>query len=214
MELSVVCQNDKGILAFPYLISALYRRTAVPAQPADKYTPDKSGWTRKEYMRKMEIADAVPIQMAMPTPPASEQPEPVAPAGRAPSPAATPPADHATSRAPTPAATQDSRQSTPPSPMGSAPTPPPSPPPAQSEEAVPIHILQLRSQLQRIEARQLQHMEETKVFRTSLINFLCFQFPSAAAFFSTPPPTEQPALPPPNRSHQLIHLKELETRSS
>ncbi|KAK9028188.1 hypothetical protein V6N11_067999 [Hibiscus sabdariffa] len=36
-------------------------------------------------------------------------------------------------------------------------------------------------------------MEETKVFRTSLINFLCFQFPSAAAFFSTPPPTEQPA---------------------
>ncbi|KAK8565002.1 hypothetical protein V6N12_058578 [Hibiscus sabdariffa] len=36
-------------------------------------------------------------------------------------------------------------------------------------------------------------MEETKVFRTSLINFLCFQFPSAAAFFSTPPTTEQPA---------------------
>ncbi|KAK8560091.1 hypothetical protein V6N12_012894 [Hibiscus sabdariffa] len=41
--------------------------------------------------------------------------------------------------------------------MGSAPTPPPPPPPAQSEEAAPIHILQLRSQLQRIEARQLQH---------------------------------------------------------
>ncbi|KAK9044750.1 hypothetical protein V6N11_058642 [Hibiscus sabdariffa] len=198
-ELSVACQNDKGILAFPYLISALCRRAAVPAQPADKYTPDKSGWTCKEYMRKMEIADTVPIQMAMPTPPASEQPEPVARAGRAPSPAATPPADHATSRAPTPAvtpATQDSRQSTPPSPMGSAPTPPtppPPPPPAQFEEAAPIHILQLRSQLQRIEARQLQHMEETKVFRTSLINFLCFQFPFATAFFSTPPPTEQPA---------------------
>ncbi|KAK8559945.1 hypothetical protein V6N12_012756 [Hibiscus sabdariffa] len=114
-DLSAACQNDKGILAFPYLISALCRRAAVPAQPADKYTPDKSGWTRKEYMRKMEIADSIPIQMAMPTPPASEQPEPVAPAGRAPSPAATPPADHATSRAPTPAATpatQDSRQST------------------------------------------------------------------------------------------------------
>ncbi|KAK8701681.1 hypothetical protein V6N13_020062 [Hibiscus sabdariffa] len=138
-ELSAACQNDKGILAFPYLISALCQRAAVPAQPADKYTPDKSSWTRKEYMRKMEIADAVPIQMAMPTPLASEQPEPVAPAGRAPSPAATPPAEHATSRAPTPAATpatQDSRQSTPPSPMGSAPTPPPPPPPspAQSEE--------------------------------------------------------------------------------
>ncbi|KAK9018938.1 hypothetical protein V6N11_033983 [Hibiscus sabdariffa] len=193
-ELSAACQNDKGILAFPYLISALCRRAAVPAQPADKYTPDKTGWTRKEYMRKMEMADAVPIQMAMPTPPTSEKPEPVAPAGRAPSPAATPPADHATSPAPTPAATpatQDSRQSTPVSPMGSVPTPSPSPPPAQSEEAAPIHILQLRSQLQRIEARQLQQMEETKVFRTSLINFLCFQFPSAAAFFSTPPTAEQ-----------------------
>ncbi|KAK8554212.1 hypothetical protein V6N12_031181 [Hibiscus sabdariffa] len=104
-ELSAACQNDKVILAFPYLISALCQRAAVPAQPADKYTPDKTGWTRKEYMRKMEIADAVPIQMAMPTPPASEQPEPVAPAGRAPSPAATPLADHATSPAPTPAAT-------------------------------------------------------------------------------------------------------------
>ncbi|KAK8600626.1 hypothetical protein V6N12_050479 [Hibiscus sabdariffa] len=149
-ELSAACQNDKGILTFPYLISALYRRAAVPAQPADKYTPDKAGWTRKEYMRKMEIANAVPIQMAMPTPPTLEQLEPVAPAGRAPSPAATPPADHATSLAPTPAATpttQDSRQSTPASSVGSAPTPPPSPPPAQSEEAAPIHILQLRSQL-------------------------------------------------------------------
>ncbi|KAK8652394.1 hypothetical protein V6N13_061412 [Hibiscus sabdariffa] len=149
-ELSAACQNDKGILAFPCLISALCRRAAVPAQPVDKYTTEKAGWTRKEYMRKMEVADAVPIQMAMPTPPASEQPEPVAPTGRSPSPAATPPADYATSPTPTPAATpatQDSRQSTPASPMGSAPTPPPSPPPAQSEEAAPIHILQLRSQL-------------------------------------------------------------------
>ncbi|KAK8716459.1 hypothetical protein V6N13_043766 [Hibiscus sabdariffa] len=60
-ELYAACQNDKGILAFPYLISALCRRAAVPAQPADKYTPDKAGWTRKEYMRKMEIADDVPI---------------------------------------------------------------------------------------------------------------------------------------------------------
>ncbi|KAK8519535.1 hypothetical protein V6N12_025570 [Hibiscus sabdariffa] len=155
-ELSAACENEKGILAFPYLISALCRHAAVPAQPTDKYTPDKAGWTRKEYMRKMEIADAVPIQMAMPIPPASEQPEPVAPVGKAPSPAATPPANPHTSPAPTPAATpatQDSRQSTPASPIGSAPTPPPSPPPAQSEEAAPIHILQLRSQLQRIEAR-------------------------------------------------------------
>ncbi|KAK8548132.1 hypothetical protein V6N12_061051 [Hibiscus sabdariffa] len=210
-ELSAACQNDKGILAFPCLISALCRRVAVPAQPTDKYTTEKAGWTHKEYMRKMEVADAVPIQMAMPTPSASEQPEPVAPAGRSPSPAATPPADHATSPAPTPAATpatQDNRQSTPASPMGSAPTPPPFPPPTQSEEAAPIHILQL----QRLEARQHQQMEETKVFRTSLINFLCFQFPSAAAFFSTPPTVEQPTTA--HQLHQLIHLKELVTRSS
>ncbi|KAK8563303.1 hypothetical protein V6N12_035453 [Hibiscus sabdariffa] len=57
-------------------------------------------------------------------------------------------------------------------------------------------------------------MEETKVFRTFLINFLCFQFPSAAAFFSTPPPKSNQPPPPPNQQHQLTHLKELETRSS
>ncbi|KAK8593423.1 hypothetical protein V6N12_045505 [Hibiscus sabdariffa] len=150
-------------------------------------------------MRKMEVADVVPIQMAMPTPPASKQPEPVAPAGRAPSPAATPPAAPAPSPAPTPAATpatQNSRQSTPASPMGSAPTPRPSPPPAQSEEAAPLHILQLRSQLQRIEARQLQHIEEAKVFRNSLVQFLCFQFPSAPAFFSNTPTTARPGPAP------------------
>ncbi|KAK8597241.1 hypothetical protein V6N13_001882 [Hibiscus sabdariffa] len=80
-ELSEACQNDKGILAFPCIISALCRRAAVPAHPADKYTLEKSGWTRKEYMRKMEVPNAVPIQMVMPTPPASEQGEPSTPAG-------------------------------------------------------------------------------------------------------------------------------------
>ncbi|KAK8533929.1 hypothetical protein V6N12_047331 [Hibiscus sabdariffa] len=80
--------------------------------------------------------------------------------------------------------------------MGSAPTPCPSPPPAQSEEATPLHILQLRSQLQRIEARQLQHIEEAKVFRNSLVQFVCFQFPSAAAFFFNTPTTAQPAPAP------------------
>ncbi|KAK9043535.1 hypothetical protein V6N11_071871 [Hibiscus sabdariffa] len=113
----------------------------------------------------MEVVDATPIQMVMPTPTASEQAEPSAPAGAQPSPAATPQATSATSPAPTPAttpATQDNRQSTPDSPLGSTPTPPPSPSPARSEETVPLHILQLRSQLQQIEARQLQHMKETK----------------------------------------------------
>ncbi|KAK8505786.1 hypothetical protein V6N12_013996 [Hibiscus sabdariffa] len=109
--------------------------------------------------------DATPTQMVMPTPPTSEQTEPSAPVGAQPSTAATLEATPLTSPAPTPAATPatlDSRQSTPDSPLGSTPTPPSSPPPARSEEAVPFHILQLRSQLQRIEARQLQFMEETK----------------------------------------------------
>ncbi|KAK8636486.1 hypothetical protein V6N13_124232 [Hibiscus sabdariffa] len=113
-----------------------------------------------------------------------------------PTPTATPQATPATSPAPTPAATPatpDSRQSTPDSLLGSAPTPPQSPPPTQSEEAIPLHILQLRSQLQQIEARQLQFMEETKVFQTSFINFLCFQFPNVDAFFIAHPTTTQPA---------------------
>ncbi|KAK8554325.1 hypothetical protein V6N12_031289 [Hibiscus sabdariffa] len=39
-----------------------------------------------------------------------------------------------------------------------------------------------------MEARQLQFIEETKVFQKSLINFLCFQFPLAATFFKPPSP--------------------------
>ncbi|KAL4369438.1 hypothetical protein GQ457_05G021920 [Hibiscus cannabinus] len=49
----------------------------------------------------------------------------------------------------------------------------------------------LRSQLQRIEARQLHFQNEVKVFQETLIKFLTFQFPASAAFFgrtSTPPP--------------------------
>ncbi|KAK9043421.1 hypothetical protein V6N11_071766 [Hibiscus sabdariffa] len=143
-ELSAACQNDKGILTFPCIISALYRRVVVPTHPADKYTIEKSSWTRKEYMQKMEVADATPIQMVMPTPPTSEQAESSALAGAQPSPAATTQATLVTSTVPTPAATPgtpDSRQSTPDSPLGSAPTTPPSLPPDRSEEAIPFHIL-------------------------------------------------------------------------
>ncbi|KAK8666055.1 hypothetical protein V6N13_006207 [Hibiscus sabdariffa] len=118
-----------------------------------------------------------------------------APVEAQPSPAATPEASPINNTAHTPALTPevpDSRQTTPDSPLGSAPSLSPSPSPAQSEEAIPLHILQLRSQLQRIEARQLQFMEETKVFQTSIINFLCFQFQNAAAFFTAQPTTTHP----------------------
>ncbi|KAL4279579.1 hypothetical protein GQ457_03G020320 [Hibiscus cannabinus] len=205
-ELAEACQNDKGILAFPCIISALCRRAAVPTSPGDKYIVEKAGCSRKEYKRKMDIADATPIRVAMPTPPvtpahspdaALEEAGPSAPAEAQPfattatrsPPAASPPVfsvpSHTSTTIPTitPAAMPASRQSTPDSPLGSAPTTPSSPPLVQSEEAVPLHILQLQSQLQRIEAKQLHFQEETKVFQQTLINFLCFRFPSAATFF-------------------------------
>ncbi|KAK8662915.1 hypothetical protein V6N13_024801 [Hibiscus sabdariffa] len=42
-ELSDAFQNDKGILAFPCIISALCRRAAVPSRPSEKYTRPKTG---------------------------------------------------------------------------------------------------------------------------------------------------------------------------
>ncbi|KAK8666061.1 hypothetical protein V6N13_006213 [Hibiscus sabdariffa] len=175
------CTNDKGILAFPCLISALCRRAAVPTSPSDKYQAEKTGWTRAVYMRKMNIADAIPLNVAMSTPPTSPIHMPAAdttkeglsvPATAPPAPAQvgpSPVSSHTTSRAPTP----DSQ--------------PPSPPPAQSEEAVPLHILQLCNQLQRMETRQLQMQAETDVFQQNLINFLCYQFPAAATYFNAQP---------------------------
>ncbi|KAK8585372.1 hypothetical protein V6N13_076246 [Hibiscus sabdariffa] len=208
-ELAVACANDKGILAFPCLISALCRRAAVPTSPADKYQAEKTGWTRVVYMRKMDIADATPLNVAMPTPPTSPIHMPVAASNAGPSVpveapsaptdarqslAASPPvvlvSSHTTTNSPatTPAAMPASRESTPDSPLGSTPDAPQStPPPAQSEQAAPIHILQLRNQLQRIVARQLQMQAETKVFQQNLINFLCFQFPAAATYFHAQP---------------------------
>ncbi|KAK8600524.1 hypothetical protein V6N12_050377 [Hibiscus sabdariffa] len=152
-ELAAACANDKGILAFPCLISALCRRAAVPTSPSDKYQAEKKGWTRAIFMRKMDVADATPLKMAMPTPPASPNHMPAAPAEEAgpsnPAPASSalaeprqpsadsPPAEPVvsnttTSPAATPANMPASRESTPTSPMGSIPEAPHPPPPAQS----------------------------------------------------------------------------------
>ncbi|KAK8600518.1 hypothetical protein V6N12_050371 [Hibiscus sabdariffa] len=49
-ELAAACSNDKGILAFPCLISVLCRRAVVPTSPSDKYQAEKKGWTRAVYM--------------------------------------------------------------------------------------------------------------------------------------------------------------------
>ncbi|KAK8627861.1 hypothetical protein V6N13_135459 [Hibiscus sabdariffa] len=167
-ELAAACANDKGILAFPCLISALCRRAAIPTSPSDKYQAEKVGWTRAVYMRKMDVADATPLNVAMPTPPTSPihmpatdaneagpsvpAEAPPAPAEARPSLAASPPvvpvSSHTTttSPAPTPAAMPARRESTPDSPLGTTPDAPSSPPPpTQSEEAAPLPILQLRN---------------------------------------------------------------------
>ncbi|KAK9028923.1 hypothetical protein V6N11_026058 [Hibiscus sabdariffa] len=175
-ELAAACANDKGILAFPCLISALCRRAAVPTSHGDKFQAEKTGWRRAVYMRKMDVADATPLNVAMPTPPAS----PIHTT------AAT--ADEAGPSAPV--ASAEPRHA----PVASPPVVPVSS--HTTKAAPPLHILQLRTQLQRIKARQLQFQEETKVFNQSLINFLCFQFPSAATFFTQP----TPAPPQPNFS--------------
>ncbi|KAK9031638.1 hypothetical protein V6N11_055931 [Hibiscus sabdariffa] len=159
-ELAAACRNGKGILAFPCIITALCRRAAVPAYPGDKHTVEKAGWSKKEYLQKMDIADATPIRIAMPTPPTSpvrsttaahDEAGPSVPAEAQPSPPTSPPfvpvSSHTSTRSPTTthAAMPVDREATPDSPLGSTPFQPPSPPPAQSEEAVPIHILQLRN---------------------------------------------------------------------
>ncbi|KAK9046150.1 hypothetical protein V6N11_052050 [Hibiscus sabdariffa] len=186
-ELAAHCANDKGILAFPCLVSDLCRRANVPMFDTDKYQAEKTGWTRAVYMRKMNVADAAPINMAMPTPPASPVPEaearvedsappspaePSAPAEQQRTPPASPPiipvSSHTTttaSHATTPAdPAERSRTKTPDTPLGTTPSTPPSPPaPAQSEEAaLPLPFMLLRSQLQRIEARQMNFQEEFK----------------------------------------------------
>ncbi|KAK8683875.1 hypothetical protein V6N13_039921 [Hibiscus sabdariffa] len=215
-ELAAHCSNDKGILAFPCLVFDLCRRANVPMFDTDKYQAEKTGWTRAVYMRKMNVVDAAPINMAMPTPPASpvaeadarvedsappSPAEPTAPADHQrtppPSPPVIPVSSHTTTTSPatTPAAPAEcTRGQTPDTPLGSTPssTPPSPPAPAQSEEAaLPLPFMLLRSQLQRIEARQLNFQNEIKVFQENLIKFLNFQFPASAAFFgqsSTSPP--------------------------
>ncbi|KAK9008909.1 hypothetical protein V6N11_080386 [Hibiscus sabdariffa] len=214
-ELAAHCRNDKGILAFPCLVSALYRRVSTPMFHTDKFQPQKDGWTRAVYMRKMNVADAEPLNMAMPTLPASPvneadarvedsaPPSPEEPSAAAeqhhtpqPSPPVIPVSSHTTTTSPTttPAAPAEQTGSrTAGTPLGSTPSnPAPSPSaPAQSDEAGSLQYMLLRSQLQRIEARQLHFQNEVKVFQETLTKFLLFQFPASATFFgrsSTPPP--------------------------
>ncbi|KAL4312323.1 hypothetical protein GQ457_01G026180 [Hibiscus cannabinus] len=210
-ELAALCKSDKGILAFPCLVSALCRRVNTPMFDTEKYQAEKTGWTRAVYMRKMNVADVAPLNMALPTPPASPVPEadaraedsaPPSPAATAeqshtppPSPPIIPVFSHRTTTSPatTPAApAEQPRGRTTETPLGSTPSNAQSPPaPAQSEEAGSLQYMLLRSQLQRIEARQLHFQNEVKVFQDTLTKFLLYQFPASATFFgqTSAPPT-------------------------
>ncbi|KAL4378051.1 hypothetical protein GQ457_02G030080 [Hibiscus cannabinus] len=159
-ELAAACANDKGILAFPCLIYALFRRAAVPTSHGDKFQAEKTGWTRAVYMRKMDVADATPFNVAMPTPPTSPIHTTVATADEAGlsapialaeprhAPAASPPvvpvSSHTTTTSPaaTHTARPRSRESTPDTPLGSTPISPPSPPPLlPSLKRQPLHFI-------------------------------------------------------------------------
>ncbi|KAK8627813.1 hypothetical protein V6N13_135413 [Hibiscus sabdariffa] len=233
-ELATACTNDKGILAFPCLVSALCRRAAMPTFEGDKYQPEKTGWTRAFYMRKMDLVDAIPINIAMPTPPASptleaaaqaedsypaaraEDSYPTNPAEPQKTPPASPPVVHISSHttiaspATTPVAPARSRDKTPDTSLGSTPSSPPSPPAAaQSEEAAPpLQFMLLRSQLQRIEARQIHFQEEMKVFQSNFLKFLQFQFPASATFFG------QPSTAPPQPSMSAAAAAQPSTHTS
>ncbi|KAK8593507.1 hypothetical protein V6N12_045587 [Hibiscus sabdariffa] len=75
--------------------------------------------------------------------------------------------------------------------FAATPASPPAPdhqsPPAHSTDAPPTYILQLCNQLQRMEARQIEFIEESKVFQTTLLQFLHDNFPAAAESIPAPP---------------------------
>ncbi|KAK8530731.1 hypothetical protein V6N12_013233 [Hibiscus sabdariffa] len=193
-ELSEACHNDKGILAFPCLILGLCCQKAIPTRPSDKYTLFHMGWDRKHYMKKMNVADSILIKVAMPTPTPSEQAQPSAevvdPKDPAGSPPTTPSSRHQRSTSAVSAA-QGSFATAASQPAPSAPHPPS---PAHSTEASLLCILQLRSQIQRIEARQIEFIAESKVFQTTLLQFLHDNFPTKFVEFP-PAPTAPSATP-------------------
>ncbi|KAK8662650.1 hypothetical protein V6N13_024541 [Hibiscus sabdariffa] len=136
----------------------------------------------------MDVTDAIPIHVAMPTPGQSEHTEPPTPATNLEDPAGleptTPPASHQGS----PLATSAVQGSFVAAPIPTAPTTDPQPSPAHSAEAPSLYILQLHSQLQRIEAWQIEFITESKVFQTTLLQFLYDNFSAKSAEFPPAPP--------------------------
>ncbi|KAK8562302.1 hypothetical protein V6N12_010386 [Hibiscus sabdariffa] len=133
-ELFEACKNNKGILAFPCLISALYRQHGVPTYNNNQYTDFLTGWDRKHYLKKMDVADAIPIKVAMPTPAPAVNPE--TPADSDPT---TPPTEP--QRSPSIASADQGSFAATPTPTPPKPQADPQPSPAHSTEVPPLYIM-------------------------------------------------------------------------
>ncbi|KAL4383368.1 hypothetical protein GQ457_15G012800 [Hibiscus cannabinus] len=59
-------KSNEACMVFPYLIIPLYRQKRVPSRETDQYTPIWIAWTRKEYLKRMNIFEATPFNIAMP----------------------------------------------------------------------------------------------------------------------------------------------------
>ncbi|KAK8662732.1 hypothetical protein V6N13_024623 [Hibiscus sabdariffa] len=185
-ELSEACKNDKGILAFPCLISTLCHRHRVPTYKNDKYTDFCTVWDRNHYLKKMDVANVIPIQVAMPTPSHSEHTEALVPDPNQEDPAGSDPATPHVEPQGSPSAASAAQGKTP-----------------------PLYILQLRNQIQRIEARQIKFIAESKVFQTTLLQFLHDNFPTAEFPPAPPaPPTAANSIATPSveaRETEEVH---------
>ncbi|KAK8995293.1 hypothetical protein V6N11_069732 [Hibiscus sabdariffa] len=152
-ELSEACKNDKGILTFPCLILALCRQHGVPTYNNDQYTDFRTGWDRKHYLKKMDVADAIPIHVAKPTPAQSKHTKTPAPAANPDTPADSDPATPPTEPQRSPSTVSTDQGSFAATPTPPAPAADPQPSPAHSMEVPSLYIMQLRNQIQQIEAR-------------------------------------------------------------
>ncbi|KAK8619565.1 hypothetical protein V6N13_135848 [Hibiscus sabdariffa] len=129
------------MLAFPCLIFGLCHREAFPTRPNDKYTQFRTGWDRKHYMKKMDIDDAIPIKVSMPTPAPSELAQPSAHATDPEDPAGTQPDTHSARCHQSPSAASTTKGSFFAAASPLAPSAAHQPSPARSNEAPPLYFL-------------------------------------------------------------------------
>ncbi|KAL4271141.1 hypothetical protein GQ457_13G014270 [Hibiscus cannabinus] len=173
-ELNTTGKNPYSVSRLSLIPEAkLWNTVNTPMFDTDKYQAEKTGWTRAFYMRMMNMADAEPLNISIPTPPASPVYEADARVeDSAPPTPAEPSATIEQNRTPPPSPPIIPGQNTRNSPRIHTSSSAPSPSaPAQSEEAGSLQYMLLRSQLQRIEARQLHFQNEVKEGDTEEVHF-------------------------------------------